>query len=210
METPSTVEPHQVTQAVFNLQSLLDQVPSATLRSGQVAGDKPGILAGELPVCRMREGAEGAAYAALIIEAVNALPTLLKTLEKAAEPVPVSGDSAGDEGSPLRQQVEAKITQTLALLPGFKQSMTATWAKLIYAAVEPWLIGGREVLSAVPQPASAPGQLQSQVDAQVRLDAVTDFCSYMLAQEDAESRPNEYALEQWVNDWAKADQKVNA
>ncbi|MBF6615561.1 MAG: hypothetical protein ITG07_02430 [Candidimonas sp.] len=194
-----------------HLQTLLEQVPSATLRSGQVAGDKPGILADELPVCRMREGAEGAAYAALIIETVNALPSLLKTLEQAAEPEPMSnGGAAGDDESPLRQQVETKIMQTLTLLPGFKQSMTATWAKLIYAAVEPWLIGGREVLSVVPQPEPAPRQQQSQGDAQVRLDAVTEFCSYMLAQEDAESRPNEYALEQWVNDWAKADQKVNA
>lgn len=201
---------HHSHASFVHLQTLLEQVPSATLSSGQVAGDKPGILAGELPVCRMREGAEGAAYAALIIEAVNALPTLLKTLERAADPAPVSGGAAGDEGSPLRQQVEAKITQTLTLLPGFKQSMTATWAKLIYAAVEPWLIGGREVLSAVPQSEPAPRQQQSQGDAQARLDAVTNFCSYMLAQEDSESRPNEYALEQWVNDWAKGDGKVNA
>ncbi|MBA1280260.1 hypothetical protein [Stutzerimonas stutzeri] len=200
---------HQVA-SFAHLKALLDNAPSTRLRAGQVSGNKPGILAGDTPVCRLREGPEGAAYASLIVETVNALPQLLKALDSASEPVVADEDSAACSDSPLRQQVEAKITQTLALLPGFKQAMTGTWAKLIYAAVEPWIAGGREVLSAAPQAVQVTRQQVQGNDhhEQVRLDAVTDFCKYMLAQEDSESRPNEFALEQWVNDWSKQSAAV--
>lgn len=192
-------------QASFaHLQALLDQVPAHTLRAGQVAGDKPGLLAGDAPVCRLREGTEGAAYGALIIGAVNALPGLLKALQEPAEAAGAAIVQA-NEDDPLRQQIESTITQTLHLLPGFKVGASATWAKLIYAAVEPWLSGGREVLAAAPAPVTQHQQPQN-VDGQqqARLDAVMDFCTYMLAKDDSETRPNEYALEQLVNDWDKA------
>lgn len=186
------------------LSTLLAQVPTKTLTLGQVAGDRPGILAGEMPVCRVRESPEGARYAELITEAVNALPYLLSI---ATAPQEGSATQAAAE-SPLRQQVEGKITETLQLLPGFKASATVTWAKLLYAAMEPWLVGGREALTtAAPaieplqrtQPArSADGEKQN------RLDAVMEFCNFMLAQEDGETLPNEHALQQWVTAWDKA------
>ncbi len=45
------------------LSSLLAQVPTKTLHLGQVAGDKPGILAGDMPICRVRVSPDGEKYA---------------------------------------------------------------------------------------------------------------------------------------------------
>lgn len=189
---------------VSHLQALLEQVPSQPLRAGQVAGDKPGLLSGDAPVCRLREGAEGAAYGALMIGAVNALPDLLKALQASVGAAGAAPAGQADENSPLRQQVESTITQTLHMLPGFKVGASATWAKLIYAAVEPWLSGGREVLAAAPtQTVQRPAAQSTDGLKQARLDAVADFCTFMLAKADTETRPNEYALEQLVNDWDK-------
>lgn len=182
-----------------HLQALLEQVPVQTLRAGQVAGDKPGIVAGDVQICRLREGDGGAAYGALIVESVNALPALLKALQASAGAV--TTDHV-DENSPIRQQVESAITRTLHMLPGFKVAASSTWAKLIFAAVEPWLSGGREVLTAAPAEAiQRPAANKSDSLQQARLDAVADFCTFMLAKADTETRPNEYALEQLVNDW---------
>lgn len=186
---------------IATLKQLLAQVPDAPLAVGRVAGDKPGILAGNFQLFRVREGDVGAAFAALTVEAINALPLLISELESASAQPQAGGSPIADESNPVRQQVEAKIMQALALQPGFKEAMLGTWAKLIYAAVEPWLAGGREVLSIAPAE-SAPAK-QEQGEAQIRLEAVADFCSFILTQEDADSRPNEFALEQWVNEWAK-------
>lgn len=204
--------PHNVQpDCIANLKSLLAQVPTQRLHAGQVTGDKPGIMAGETPVFRVREGAEGAAYAALIIETINALPQLLKALETPNAEASACAGAVVDENSPLRQQVEAKITQALSLLPGFKATLVGTWAKLIYAAVEPWLAGGREVLSVAPQAAQPSRQQTTGTNQpkQDRLDAVMEFCEYMLKQEDADSRPNEFALEKWVNEWDKSHNAPN-
>lgn len=187
-----------------HLSSLLGQVPVKTLHMGQVSGDKPGILAGDTPVCRVRETHEGAQYAMLITETINALPQLLRMLPAQPEVAPEQAPAA----NPQRQQIEAKIAETLQLLPGFKVSATGTWAKLLFAAIEPWLIGGRETLTtspAVPQHQQHREQSARCADGekQTRLEAVTDFCTFMLAQDETETRPNELALEQWVNEWNK-------
>ena len=187
------------------LSSLLAQVPTKTLHLGQVAGDKPGILAGDMPICRVRETPEGAQYAELITEGINALPRLLAML---SAPNEASGAPSATD-SPLRQQIEGKITETLQLLPGFKASATTTWAKLLYAAIEPWLIGGREAL-ATAAPAIKPQQPRNQQarsadgEKQARLEGVMEFCNFMLAQDEGETRPNEHALEQLVTEWDKA------
>lgn len=187
------------------LQSLYDQLPVKTLRKGQVAGDKPGVLANEIQVCRLRENPAGELYGELFVEAVNALPSLLKLQQAPAQSAGAAQSAQVDENSPLRQQVESAITQTLNLLPGFKAGASATWAKLIYAAVEPWLSGGREPLRVAPTAAEPQAPVPASSDLQqARLDAVMDFCTYMLAKDDSETRPNEYALEQLVNDWDKA------
>lgn len=186
-----------------HLQALLGKVPSSQLHAGQVAGDKPGILAGDMPVCRMRETAEGALYATLIVEGINALPQLLNALETPAQ---AAGAAPADEDSPLRQQIEGKISETLQMLPGFKAATTGVWAKLLYAAVEPWLAGGREVLvvESAPVPQRQQEARGADGEKQARLDAVTEFCNYMLGQGEGESMPNEHALEQLVTDWDKA------
>jgi len=88
--------------------------------------------------------------------------------------------------SPLRQQIEGKITETLQLLPGFKASATTTWAKLLYAAIEPWLIGGRERWPPQHQRSNPEQQRNQQArsadgEKQARLEAVMEFCNFMLA-----------------------------
>lgn len=194
-----------VAHLTANLRDLLSQVPTQQLHAGQVAGDKPGILAGDMPVCRVRETAEGELYAALIVEAVNALPRLLDALAAPETPAASAGTAQASESDPLRQQIEAQITNTLHMLPGFKAGASGTWSKLLYAAVEPWLVGGRPPLSVEPvQPVQRQQKARSaDGEKQVRLDAVMEFCNFMLHQDDSESKPNEHALETWVMDWDK-------
>ncbi|MDU4254507.1 hypothetical protein [Pseudomonas sp.] len=188
---------------IGNLEALLAAVGNRQLHVGQVAGDKPGILAGDIAVCRLREGPEGAQYAALIVGAVNALPAILNALQAPTEAL--AGPSAAED-SPLRQQIEAKLTETLQLLPGFKAGAIGVWPKLLYAAVEPWLAGGRDALTAEPAPVQQRQQPARSAggEKQARLDAVMEFCHFMLAEADEDSRPNELALEKWVADWDKA------
>ncbi|MDH0959075.1 hypothetical protein N5C54_14930 [Pseudomonas chengduensis] len=192
----------------MNIDRLKDLLAQAgtPLSHCQVSGDKPGIQAGDQPVCRVRETPDGAAYAALIVEGINALPNLLAALESAPAPATAPVEALPAD-NPMRQQVEAKIAQTLTMLPGFKPAITATWAKLIFAAVEPWLAGGRESLSSASSEPTPTLSSTPPDQAQSRLDAVADFCAYMLAQEGAGDRPNEYALERWANDWNKTRNK---
>lgn len=106
----------------------------------------------------------------------------------------------------LRCTLESKFVEVLQLAPGFKSSAApAKWAALLYAAIEPVL--GFEAAPAVQGKQTTPaiaGALNEGTQA-IRLQAVTEFCSYMLGQVDPEQRPNEYALEQWVASWDKAN-----
>lgn len=106
----------------------------------------------------------------------------------------------------LRHTLESKFIEVLQLAPGFKSSASpAKWAALLYAAIEPEL--GLELLP-VPQanhcslPAAGAPSDSAQM---IRLQAVTEFCSYMIGQVDPDERPNEFALEQWVSGWDKAN-----
>lgn len=187
------------------LQSLYDQLPVKTLHTGRVAGDKPGVLANDIQVCRLRDNPAGELYGEVFVEAINALPSLLKLQHAPEQSAGAAQEPKADENSPLRQQVESAITQTLSMLPGFKAATSALSAKLIFAAVEPWLAGGREAISAAPAPIAPQPTAKAGDDLQqARLDAVMDFCTFMLAKGEGESLPNEYALEQLVNDWDKA------
>jgi len=118
-----------------SLQLLLDAVPVKTLRAGEVGCEHPGLLAGDTPVCRLRNTPEGEAYGALIVAAVNALPQLMQA----------AGTSEGGradkepESANRRQQIEESIIRALSMQQGFPRSMTKLWAQIIYSAVEPWL-----------------------------------------------------------------------
>lgn len=129
-----------------SLQALLDAVPVKTLRAGEVGCEHPGLLAGDTPVCRLRNNPEGEAYGALIVAAVNALPQLMQAVGAQAGAAGASehGDAgkvlAGEmAGSGRRQQVEESIISALSMQQGFPRSMTKLWAKIIYSTVEPWL-----------------------------------------------------------------------
>lgn len=105
----------------------------------------------------------------------------------------------------LRSTLESKFVEVLQLAPGFKSSAAPSkWAALLYAAIEPSL--SLEAAPAAPgnhASVAAAGALSEDTQA-IRLQAVTEFCSYMIGQIDPEQRPNEFALEQWVAGWDKA------
>ncbi|CAM5366820.1 hypothetical protein SSTU70S_05695 [Stutzerimonas stutzeri] len=194
------------------LRALLAAVPDGALRLGRVGGDKPGILADETAVCRLREDSAGAAYGELLVEAVTALPRLLAHPPRTdldapvvrAAPAPHPTASTGNAGARVdRQTVEAAITTALSLQQGFPRMTISLWSRVLYSAVEPFLSASTVAPPRITTPApAAPAPAPVADD---RLDAVTQFCQFVLAQEDAESLPNAYALEQLANEWAKRD-----
>lgn len=191
------------------LRVLLEAVPNGALRLGRVGGDKPGILADETALCRLREDAAGAAYGELLVEAVNALPRLLAHPARTEMDAPVlraapAPHPTGNAGARVdRQTVEAAITTALSLQQGFPRMTISLWSRVLYSAVEPFLSASTVAPPRITTP--APAAPASSPVADDRLDAVTQFCQFVLAQEDAESLPNAYALEQLANAWAKRD-----
>jgi hypothetical protein len=162
---------------IEKLKGLLAAVPSAELRSGHVLGDKPGILAGVSPVCRLPEGPVGEAYGALMVEAVNALPALIQASELSAgspegEPSPYSKE--------LRERIEQQISTVLGMRPGAKGS-NSIWSRLIWTNIEPHLVGP---LPAMDESAlSADGNLAPLAERirKERSEAVLQFTCFMTA-----------------------------
>lgn len=194
-----------ITPDIKALRALLDAAKAPLLRHGTVAGDKPGILAGETPVCRVREGAEGAACAALIVGAVNALPGLLE----AVSATPASAVAQDADVGGQRQQIEARIAAALKMQPGLAEASIKVFSRLVYAAVEPWIQGGRAGFDAsesmAPAPVVAAAQPPRAGLAQARLDAVIDFGNFLLEQGGEDTgMPCPEALEKLVKDWDSA------
>lgn len=109
-------------------------------------------------------------------------------------------------GDELRRTLESKFIQVLQLAPGFKSSSTpGKWAALLYAAIEPE-IGLTMLPSTQDNTFCGPVADAPKDSVQVtRLKAVVEFCRYMICQVDPEERPNDFALEQWVSGWDKAN-----
>jgi hypothetical protein len=159
-----------------HLKGLLAGVPSAELRAGKVGGDKPGLLAGETPVCRLPEGPMGEAYGALLIAAVNALPALIKASE---------GQTGADQSSPpytkvMRERIEQQISMVLGMRPGAKGS-NSIWSRLIWTTIEPYLVApvaekaADSALQAAPEP-------HAERIRKERQDAVLQFTCFLTAQ----------------------------
>lgn len=207
-----TVSPEVIAQ----LQAALAAVPTARLTQGVVAGQSPGVLAGETPVCKLRGSPEGAAYGTLIVEAVNALPALIRVAQQAySQPAEVSATPASSMEStlasnPQRAEVEAAIANALLMQNGFQRSMVTLWSRLVFAAIEPWIKGGREALDTREVIRQAPKPAQAGSEHGDRLDAVLSFCTFLMAQKDQDNLPNEHALEQLVNMWAASEKAAEA
>lgn len=200
------------------IRSLLAAVSSPLAFSrGVVGGDKPGVMVNGLPVFRVSDRPECAAYADLVVEAMNALPELLSATDArkadaishpAVEPVkaaPTPASSSSESGSALRNQVEAAISGALRIQQGFKASHVTLWSKVIYVAIEPWLgnsLAPREQPPEQAKAASSCAPVSSDAQ-QDRLEAVMGFCEFMLAKEH-EGMPNQYALETLVAEWDKS------
>ena len=162
---------------IDNLKRLLSSVPSTVLRAGNVMGDKPGLLAGETPVCRLPEGAVGEAYGALMVAAVNALPALIKSNVPQGDAPQVAAPNYSKD---LRERIEQQISMVLGMRPGAKGS-NSIWSRLIWTNIEPHLVG--------PSPApSANGLSETPVDVHAerirneRRDAVLQFTCFITAQ----------------------------
>lgn len=155
------------------LKGLLAGVPSAELRAGKVGGDKPGLLAGETPVCRLPEGPMGEAYAALIIAAVNALPALIKASEGQA------GVATGSQYTNLmRDRIEQQISMVLGMRPGAKGS-NSIWSRLIWTTIEPYLVAPGAQTEDAPQSAHEPHAERFRKE---RQNAVLQFTCFLTAQ----------------------------
>lgn len=158
-----------------HLKGLLAGVPSAVLRSGKVGGDKPGLLAGETPVCRLPEGPLGEAYGALMIAAVNALPTLIS----ASENKPGGEQSSSPYTKVMRERIEQQISMVLGMRPGAKAS-NSIWSRLIWTTIEPYLLP-----PSVAHATDAPNATQDPHAERIRKerqDAVLQFTCYLTAQ----------------------------
>jgi hypothetical protein len=160
---------------ITQLKGLLAAVPSAELRVGKVGGDKPGLLAGETPVCRLPEGPTGEAYGALLIAAVNALPALIKTSEGHAG----GNQSAGQYTKVMRERIEQQISMVLGMRPGAKGS-NSIWSRLIWTTIEPYLMAPT-VKSGDDAPQSEAEPHAERIRKE-RQEAVLQFTCFLTAQ----------------------------
>ncbi|MFA4834444.1 MAG: hypothetical protein WC749_00030 [Dehalococcoidia bacterium] len=159
------------------LKGLLAAVPSTMLRAGKVGGDKPGLLAGETPVCRLPEGPTGEAYGALLMGAVNALPNLIKASERQA-----GSDQSPNQYTKIeRDRIEQQISLVLGMRPGAKGS-NSIWSRLIWTTIEPYLVP----LPTTPQEGDnaphAATELHAERIRKERHDAVLHFTCFITAQ----------------------------
>lgn len=158
------------------LKGLLAAVPSAELRTGKVGGDKPGLLAGETPVCRLPEGPIGEAYGALLVAAVNALPELFKTREGNAG----ANQATNQYPKVVQERIEQHISMVLGMRPGAKGS-NSIWSRLIWTTIEPFVLGlpveqvGEKAQLSAPKP-------RAECIRKERQDAVLQFSCFITAQ----------------------------
>jgi hypothetical protein len=177
------------------IQCLIDAVPSASLRLGKVMGDKPGIFADDDPICRVKEGPVGAAYAALIVGAVNALPRLLAPPEQ-----PDRGQSIDIH---LRDHVIQRISGVLSMRPGTKKNQTSIWAKLIWTTVETAL--AENLRPNLPDgERSIPGNIAFDCETiqSARLEAVLEFSALVMSAFEPRGETDTLDLESLIRDWA--------
>ncbi|WP_219096187.1 hypothetical protein [Pseudomonas sp. UMAB-40] len=177
------------------ISSLMRAVPNASLQLGSVGGDKPGILSGNQPICRLKEGPEGEAYGALIVGAVNALPQLLAAPQRSAKGQCVDGM--------LRDQVVQRISNVLAMRPGGKKTQTSIWAKLIWTTVESCLAenldpSGGDAASAVANLTVVPETIQS-----ARYSAVLEFSAMLLAACETQHESGMPDFEPVISEWVQ-------
>lgn len=158
------------------LKGLLAGVPSTVLRAGKVGGDKPGLLAGETPVCRLPEGPMGEAYGALLIAAVNALPALIK----ASEGQTGADQSAGQYTKLMRERIEQQISMVLGMRPGAKNS-NSIWSRLIWTTIEPFLLAPAAIQSD-DNASGADSEPHAERIRKERQDAVLQFTCFLTAQ----------------------------
>lgn len=188
----------------LDLKQLLNAVPTPALHLQAMGEGQPAIFAGEQAMLRYRNSPEGCAYAALVVAAVNALPTLLAAQERpASEPALAGG--VPDTDTPLARQMEEKIAQVLALQPEFRKASTKLLTKLIYAAIEPLVLPSSEACQPAA-PVAAPNAKEIQA---IRLEAVNDFCGFLLEKGESTHLPSEDALSIYASNW-HASQNVLA
>lgn len=159
------------------LKGLLAAVPSTMLRAGKVGGDKPGLLAGDTPVCRLPEGPTGEAYGALLIAAVNALPTLIKASERQA-----GADQSTNKYTKIeRDRIEQQISMVLGMRPGAKGS-NSIWSRLIWTTIEPYLVSLPAAGQEGDNAPHAATELHDERIRRERHDAVLHFTCFITAQ----------------------------
>ncbi|MGO4801010.1 hypothetical protein ACEN2T_17170 [Pseudomonas sp. W22_MBD1_FP4] len=179
------------------IKRLIEAVPSASLRLGMIRGDKPGVFAGDEPICRVKEGSEGAAYAALIVGAVNALPQLLASSERP--------DRGQRIDANLRDLVAQRISGVLSMRPGTKKNQMSIWAKLIWTTVETVLaenlrpdLPGGECL--IPSDVA----FERETIHSARLAAVLEFSAMVMCACAPTEGLEAQDLESVIQDWVKS------
>lgn len=158
------------------LKGLLAAVPSTMLRAGKVGGDKPGLLAGDSPVCRLPEGPTGEAYGALLVAAVNALPALIKVSEGQA-----ADQSANQYTKIERDRIEQQISMVLGMRPGAKGS-NSIWSRLIWTTIEPYLVPIPAAAQEGDNALSGSTELHAERIRKERHDAVLQYTCFITAQ----------------------------
>ncbi|MGI0646891.1 hypothetical protein ACRCPS_17900 [Pseudomonas aeruginosa] len=140
----------------------LGEQSSLNYSLGQTPEGNPVILAGDFPVFRCRAGELGEAHAQLVVAAIPALTLLLGGSQAVAPCAPRATESSAPCASDVAAVVKERIVSAISLQPELAPK-AGLMAKLIFAAVEPFVAGQQLEQAPVrgqPGPAAAP-----QVDA---------------------------------------------
>ncbi|WP_158456449.1 hypothetical protein [Pseudomonas fluorescens] len=121
-------------QSHIALREMMRTVPTLNLVVGELSGGAPALFAGTEPIMRCRNTVLGAAYAELIVAALQSLEALTSPdIDPSLAGESNEGNGAGD-----LDQVTHLIRSVLSLQPELAPK-SDLYTKLVRAAVEPFL-----------------------------------------------------------------------
>lgn len=179
------------------LKYLYAQIPNSVLRHGYINNDKgkPGIFAGDAPVCRLPQGAIGGAYGALIVEVINNLPWLLNSIES------TTPDAMNSRHLEQSAQIQEAISKVLCMRPG-AQGALPIWSRLIWTSITAIL---EEGYVAAPATNDLPRSLPDPEEIRrIEREAVLKFTGYLLSQSYTKPIDGEEAIAAHFSDWERS------
>lgn len=154
----------------------LGEQSSLSYSLGQTPEGNPVILAGDYPVFRCRAGELGEAHAQLVVAAIPSLSLLLGGPQAESPSAPRASESSVPCAPDVAAVVKERIVTAVSLQPELAPK-AGLMAKLIFAAVEPFLAGQQQEQASVrAQPAPAAAQSVSALRNEVS-ESLVDWLS---------------------------------